>query len=149
MLTTFLIIAAVLAALTVSRFYMIGDTPARHQARADYDQVKAQNPEDPLVSVDRDTFVAIHETVRVRRFWQHFAIFAGLAIGFNLILFSILQAVWRFVDPGFYVWGFIAFFTTIALAVAAFFITMRLYTRGRLDAMRKAIEAHKQSGTAL
>ncbi|TNE59885.1 MAG: hypothetical protein EP340_01340 [Alphaproteobacteria bacterium] len=149
MLTTFLITALVLAALAITRFYMMGDTAARHQARADYDQIQTQTPEDPLVSVDRDTFLAIHERVRVRRFWQHFAIFVALGLGLNLILASILQLVWRYIDPGFYVWGFIAFFTTIALAVVAFFVTMRLYTRGRLDAMRKAIEAHKQSGTAL
>lgn len=141
MLTPVLITLVVLVGLVIFRFHTIGDAPARHFARSEYERIAEEDPGDVLVSIDKDRFVEIFDRLRVRRFWAHFVLFWAIAIASSTVLMMALGVMWRYFNPGFYVWGFIAIFTYVAVAVVSLFVTLRLYTNNLWPAMRKAIES--------
>jgi hypothetical protein len=129
-----------IALLVIARAYTIGDVSARAMARAEYDRVKEDTPSDPLVQLDQEDFLRIFDAVRRKRFWVYFFVFIVLAIFASTALMMVMGLVWRYIDPGFYVWGFITFFAYIAVGIFCLLYTLHLYTKNLWPAMRQAIQ---------
>jgi hypothetical protein len=128
-----------IALLVIARAYTIGDVSARTMARAEYDRVKEGAPSDPLVQMDQEAFLRIFDKVRRKRFWVYFFVFVVLATLASIILMMVMGLVWRYIDPGLYVWGFITFFAYIAVGILCLLYTLHLYTKNLWPAMREAV----------
>ncbi len=135
----------VIAFLVVVRIYLLGDTAARSFARAEHQEIAVSEPESVLAKLSVDEYVELFEAMRHRRFWIYFAIFIGMAAGAITVFMALIAALHRFIDPGFYVLGFLTFFGLIAVALVCVAYTLHLYVSKRREAMALAATRLRRS----
>lgn len=133
MLTTFLITAAIVLALVILRAYSFAQDTARHLAKAERERLQDLNPDHPIGDLEEDAFIAFYEWLRRRRFWLYLGLFLIIASTETLVVMAALAALHEIVNPGPWMWGFIAIFVLTAGWALSAWVTLYYY-RIRTDA---------------
>lgn len=133
MLISFFIAAGLVLALVILRAYSSGEDHARYLAKAELARFQEEAPGEALSKLSEDEFIDYFEWLRKRRFWIYLAGFSGLALPATFFVMSILSFVKLKMDPGPWMWGFIAIFVLVATWTGAAAATLYYY-RVRRDA---------------
>lgn len=140
MLLTFAITAAIVFALVVLRAYSFAEDTARHLARAERERLQDLNPDHPVANLDEDAFIAFFEWLRRRRFWLYLVFFVVVAVPVTFVIMVILSFVHEVIDPGPWMWGFIAIFSLTAGWALSAWITLYLYKIRTDDALLRGVK---------
>lgn len=135
MLISFLIAAGLVLILVILRAYSFGEDTARYLAKAELDRFQTEMPSEEICKLPEDEFINYFEWLRRRRFWLYLVIFAGIVAPATLAVMTILSFVKVNMDPGPWLWGFIAIFVLVLTWTASAAATLYIHKVRRDDSL--------------
>jgi hypothetical protein len=127
MLISFFVAVGLVLALVILRAYSFGEDAARYLAKAELDRFKTEMPSEEITNLPEDEFINYFEWLRRRRFWLYLVVFAGIVMPTTLATMIILSFVKVNMDPGPWLWGFIALFALVLTWTASAAATLYIH----------------------
>lgn len=149
MLGSFLIVALGLLGLVILRAYSIGADQGRSIAKSEQFRLQEETPDAPLAQLPEDDFIAYFEWLRLRRFWLYLVLYFALTVAATGITFVFLNFVDEVIDPGPWVWGFVAIFSLVITWAGTAFATLWLHSTRRAEALESGFAKWRDMGPGM
>ena len=145
MLVSFFIAAGLVLAVVILRAYSSGEDHARYLAKAELARFQDDMPGEPIAQLSEDDFIRYFEWLRKRRFWIFMAGFVAMAVPATIFVMSVLGFVKLKMDPGPWMWGFLAIFVLVGTWTGSAAATLYLYRVKRDASLMRNLKTWKKS----